>query len=190
MMTWPYSRSSPRWDSMGRVAKTEGDRLILDDARGDVTELPITSARIEARHGVFQSCLGHVFGKASPRIEGFLEEALSGLRVGPARLEKIEKLLDYLGGRPLTLLPKVSATFQRFFEEGTHSRPVRSSEPDEKIELLMSQMRNDRAFPPVCEGAALHFCLRPNRRKDRHNQTTRVRSLRALHFGNLHSIAS
>ena len=155
-------RVTPRWDLMGRVAKTEGDRLILDDARGDVTELPITSARIEARHGVFQSCLGHVFGKASPRIEGFLEEALSGLRVGPARLEKIEKLLDYLGGRPLTLLPKVSATFQRFFEEGTHSRPVRSSEPDEKIELLMSQMRNDRAFPPVVKAPPSIFVFDPS----------------------------
>jgi hypothetical protein len=154
-------RVTPRWDLMGRVAKIEGDRLILDDTRREVAELTITSARVEARHGVFQRCLSHVFGKASPRIEGFLEEGLNGLRVGPARLEKVEKLLDYLGGRPLTLLPKANASFQRFFEEGTHSRPTRSSEPDEKIDLLLSQMRNERPFPPVVKAPPSIFVFDP-----------------------------
>lgn len=154
-------RVSPRWDLMGRVVKVEGDRLILEDTRKGVAELATASARIETGYDVFRQCLSHVFGKSTPRIEGFLEEGLCSLRVGPARLEKIEKLLDYLGGRPLELLPKASATFQRFFEEGVHSRPTRSAEPDEKTDLLMSQMRNDRAFPPVVKAPPSIFVFDP-----------------------------
>jgi len=89
---------------------------------------------------------------------------LSALRVGPARLEKIAKLLDYLGGRPLQLLPNAAVTFQRFFEERTHTPPPRPSEStSESVEKsdLMSQMRNDRGFPPVSSAPASIFIFDP-----------------------------
>jgi argonaute-like protein len=154
-------RVVPRWDLIGRIVKIEGDRLILEDARDGVTELAAHSARIETRHDGFQRCLKQVFGKSAPRIEGFLQNDLSASRLGPVRLEKIEKLLDYLGGRSLELLPKVIFSFQRFFEEGTHSRPVRSAEADEKTDRLMAQMRNDRAFPPVIKAPPSTFVFDP-----------------------------
>ncbi len=157
-------RVTPRWDLMGRVVKVDGDRLILDDARKDVTEIAAASARVETSYRVFQRCLTCAFGTAAPRVEGFLEAELSALRVGPARLEKIAKLLDYLGGRPLQLLPKAAVTFQRFFEERTHPRPPRPSEStSESVEKsdLMSQMRNDRGFPPVSSAPASIFIFDP-----------------------------
>lgn len=154
-------RVAPRWELMGRVAEVDGERLILDDAREGVTEVGASSARVETRHAVFQDCLQNVFGKSAQRIEDFMEEALTALRVGPARLEKIEKLLDYLGAHSLQVLPKASVTFERFFEERSHERPSRSIEVDEKTRGLMLQMRNGHAFPPVASAPPPTFIFDP-----------------------------
>jgi hypothetical protein len=112
-------RLAKKFSLLGRVSAVEGDTLVLDDARAGIRTADASSVRLECRYESFRRCLGLVHRGDTARIERDLERQLQIFRSGPGRLDKLSRVVSFLGSRTFPLLPNVDFRIRSFLEEGT-----------------------------------------------------------------------
>lgn len=98
-------RFSPQLRLVGRVNRSDGDRLLLDDFRDGRDSVLATEVQPEANFQSFQRCLQLAFGKAAQAVDERLFALQTAARNGPRTFEEVSRVADRLGQRKLELLP-------------------------------------------------------------------------------------
>ena len=102
-------RMAPKLELVGRVHSIEGSQLHLTDSRDDIRSVEASDAWLEKR--AFGPCLSHVFGDRASKVAEALERERAALRYGPTRLDRIKKIVDFLGSQKHEMVPGVPFTF-------------------------------------------------------------------------------
>jgi hypothetical protein len=108
------SRISPKPELMGRVSSVNGTILTLTDARSEASTVDAKDVWLEKK--AFPACVNHIFQSHAENIAGNLEKARAELRQGPARLQKIKTIVDFLGKESQTACPGVTFKLQPFLD--------------------------------------------------------------------------
>lgn len=101
-------RISARPQLAGRVARVEGDELVLEDHREGCERVSSASARLTGRLEVFDWCVREFLGSASEAILEKSRLQVAERTSGPGRLHAIEGVLEYLRGCSLEAAPGIS----------------------------------------------------------------------------------
>ena len=109
-------RIAPKLRLAGRVRDVDGNRLLLEDARDGVEEIDAGEAHLRVQGG-FAACLAAAFGPRARDVEAGLERTLAAFRAGPAKLERLQTVLNGLNRIGLELLPGVPVTIGPFRSE-------------------------------------------------------------------------
>lgn len=88
------SRISPKPVLVGRVESVSRTTLKLADGRDNLQSIKADMVWLEKR--AFPACMKHVFKEHGETVETNLERARADLRQGPARLQKITAIVDFL----------------------------------------------------------------------------------------------
>ena len=131
------SRISPKPVLVGRVESVNGTALMLSDARDGLESIEADKVWLEKK--AFPACLKHVFKERTEAIEANLEKARAELRQGPARLQKISAIVDFLKAKPHTACNNVSFTFSPFLDRGTAGKAFPTLETAPKPTYLYDQ---------------------------------------------------
>jgi hypothetical protein len=131
-------RVQPRLRLVGRVLRVEGRFLVLDDVRDDIDTLikdefagrgvdvkAVDAGQVMLKRSVdsFSRCMTHVFGERAGEVDDRLRKALTEFLSGPTRLDNLKRVVAYLGGRDLEMLPGVRFRLKPFFTEGQRNFP-------------------------------------------------------------------
>jgi argonaute-like protein len=111
-------RVRPRFQRIGRVRDINGDMLLLDDSRDEIHSIDAKEALLVRDHDSIDSCLAHCFGKNAAPLGESLKVRLAEFRNGRNRLNSLNKVVSYLGGLDLEMLPGLNFSILPFFAEG------------------------------------------------------------------------
>jgi hypothetical protein len=126
-------RVEPRLRLVGRVLRVEGRLLVLDDVRDDIDTLiqdqfagsqgdlkAVDASQVMLKRSIdsFSRCMGHAFGKRADEVDDRLRNTLAEFLNGPTRLDNLKRVVTYLGGKDLEMLPGVRFRLKPFFTEG------------------------------------------------------------------------
>lgn len=111
-------RVVPKLQRVGRVKDVQGDTLLLDDSRDDIESVDAGKAVLVRDHEAIERCLAHVFNRQAARIEETLHQKLADFRNGQVRLQNLKKVVSFLAGLNLEMLPGHQFSFNPFFTEG------------------------------------------------------------------------
>lgn len=100
-------RLEPHFELLGRVANVRGDQLVLDDAWDDMAEVHAEGAVLEPSSRTYAVVLDQLYGARTEAIREALFKKLSQRRVGPAKLEDLRRVLDYLRKQNFEVTPGV-----------------------------------------------------------------------------------
>ena len=120
-------RIAPRFELLGRVKSIEGSRLCLMDSRDGIEAAEAKEAWLEKR--VFADCLSHVFGEHALEVAEALERERAALRSGPKRLDRISKIVCFLGNQQHEMAPGAPFTFGPLLDSSQASFPRLESAP-------------------------------------------------------------
>jgi hypothetical protein len=123
-------RIAPDTKTIGCVQSVEGSLLRLIDARDGIETVEASDVR--PVKDVFARCLSHVFKERAPEVDAALERQRTALRQGPERLDRIRRILGFLGkeqhemvpGTPFTFGPLLDNSMPLFPPLQTAPRPV------------------------------------------------------------------
>jgi hypothetical protein len=102
-------RMAPREQTLGKVENISGEELLLTDSREGIESAKALDVYLQ--RDVFNECLRHVFKEDSEAIISALDEKRAELRAGPAMLERIGSVVDFLSSRQHYMLPDVPFEF-------------------------------------------------------------------------------
>lgn len=111
------SRMAPRLKLLGRVESIENGQLTLTDSRSGTCTVAASEVFLEPRHEAFNLCLVHLFGKKAPHIKQALDNEIATFRSGPARLEKLQTIIQYFANHPIEFVPGSTFTLEPFLTE-------------------------------------------------------------------------
>lgn len=104
------SRHESRFELLGRVSSIQGDELRLEDARENITSVKAGEAFLEPRADAFARILDQVFADRSDEVRQAIFLASAARRNGPAKLEELRKVLEYLNKIPFEVGPGITLT--------------------------------------------------------------------------------
>jgi Piwi domain len=111
-------RVAPYLQLLGRVASVSSDgSLQFADHREGVETFPASKAVLEARGDAFHRCMAIAFGANAGELASALDRELVDARSGPAKLDRLSRVVGFLGSSPLTIAPGVTAKVGRFLSE-------------------------------------------------------------------------
>lgn len=120
-------RVAPYLQLLGRIDSLDsGGLLHLADHREGLEHIPSDEAILEARTDAFDRCLRLAFSSDGELVKAALDRRLSSLRSGPAKIDRLQRVAEFLGNEDLVLFPGASARVGHFLSE-----------------------RDSRIFPPV-----------------------------------------
>ncbi|MBC7931839.1 MAG: hypothetical protein H7Z38_14865 [Rubrivivax sp.] len=126
-------RVESRLRLVGRVLRVEGRLLVLDDVRDDIDTLikdqfagrggdmkAVDAGQVMLKRSVdsFSRCMAHVFGERAGEVDDRLRNTLVEFLSGPTRLDNLKRVVTYLGGRELEMMPGIRFRLKPFFTEG------------------------------------------------------------------------
>ena len=111
-------RVVPKLQRLGRVRDISGDTLLLDDSRGDIESVNAGGAVLVRDYDAIERCLAHIFGNRAAAVQETLGQKLAEFRNGHTRLQNLRKVVAYLSGLDLEMLPGVKFSILPFFAEG------------------------------------------------------------------------
>jgi hypothetical protein len=118
-------RLAPRLELVGCLQSIEGTQLHVTDGRDGMEAIEAREAFLERR--AFPACLLHVFGKRAPEIAELLERRRAALRHGPTRLDRIRKIVEFLGNQQHEMFPGMPFTFAPLLDNAKSAFPGMSS---------------------------------------------------------------
>ncbi len=136
-------RISARPQLAGRVARIEGDELVLEDHREGCERVASASARLTGRLEVFDWCVREFLGSAS---EGILENArlqAAERTSGPGRLHAITGVLEFLRGCSLEAAPGIAFQVGDLLNSSDDRFPVTEGIPKPSLVFDPSGARTD-----------------------------------------------
>lgn len=101
-------RLSPRVRVAGRVEEVRNGIAHLSETREGPTQVSLSELLLEPRFDAYDRCIETFSGRDAGRIKERLEARLSADRQGPERLEKVRRIVDWVRGSRLELLPGVA----------------------------------------------------------------------------------
>lgn len=113
-------RLMPRYRLAGRVFKTVGGKLQLDDHDGDLDEIDAADAFLEPRNETLDRVIRHVQPRLGAAILQRLATKRSAVVAGPERLGRIKRFFEYLEMQDVVLAPRLRVDF---------AKPMRGSQP-------------------------------------------------------------
>lgn len=103
------ARIAPRFRSLGCVETANSSLLRLTDSRDDIETIDASDVWLDKR--VFAACLSHVFKERATEIAAALERELAAMRDGPARLNRISRIVDFLRTQQHEMVPDLPFEF-------------------------------------------------------------------------------
>jgi hypothetical protein len=124
------NRLSRRLEYVGKVRKTVGERLFLDDARDSVESVSAHDVYLEPRRETFEWLVRGIAGKDANEVLHRLEQSAAAVTQGPGKLRRIEKLFEHLEKEQLRLTPTQPLKLSKLLRSGDrNSFPVHTIVP-------------------------------------------------------------
>jgi hypothetical protein len=106
------SRLTPKPRLVGRVARVEGDKLVLEDHREGFETVKAEDARLSGNLTDFDWCIRELLGKGYESVIKIAQSKANELHVGPGRLSAIQTSLQYLKETKIEAVPGVVFKFE------------------------------------------------------------------------------
>lgn len=114
-----------RMKLVGRVVRSDGDKLILDDHADGYATVLAKDAYLEPRREKFADCITHILGGAAARVLAEAEIASAAFHAGPGRKQQVEEALKYLRDKAhLDAVPGVKFAIGQLLSSGHQLFPV------------------------------------------------------------------
>lgn len=124
----PDYRVLPRLQTVGRVAKVDGNTIYLDDARDDIKSVRAEKTVLIRDSETIERCLSHAFGRHAAAVQEKLRENLAKFRNGKTRLETLKNALSHLRKLELEMLPGLKFSINPFISEPKAFPQVQTAE--------------------------------------------------------------
>ena len=110
-------RIAPRPELAGRVTSVNAATLGLSDSKNNIPSIDAREVWLEKR--AFSACLAHVFRGCDEAIASGLEKTRADLRQGPARLQRISTIVDFLASKQHWACPTVPFKFSPLLDDSS-----------------------------------------------------------------------
>lgn len=137
-------RLAPQFRTVGRVHEVKGGRILLADTRDEMQSLSLAEAELDAGSEAFDRCFRHLFGNRADNLQRDLRAQIEEERLGPKRLERIERLRDRLEQVHLELLPGIPFHFGPLLSEKKGTLPKVEDAPGPVYVFDPDGGRNER----------------------------------------------
>jgi hypothetical protein len=110
------ARLEPRFELLGRVTEVQQQRLMLDDAREGITSVRAEDCFVEQSPHAFGILLDQIFGKRAEAVRENLFQASAARRIGPAKLQDLRRVIDYLRRQTFEVSPGLTLPVGRMID--------------------------------------------------------------------------
>lgn len=110
------ARLEPYFELLGRVGDVEQQQLLLDDARDGITSVSAQDCFVEPSSHAFGVLLDQIFKERAEAVRENLFQASAARRVGPAKLQDLRRVIDYLRRQTFEVSPGLTLSVGRLID--------------------------------------------------------------------------
>lgn len=111
------ARLEPHFELLGKVRETlQQQQLLLDDAKEGISSVNARDCFVEPSSHVFRSLLDQTFGNRGDSVRANLFRMSAVRRTGPAKLQDLRRVIEYLRRQTFEVSPGLTLTVGRMID--------------------------------------------------------------------------